>query len=108
AAGPRLGGVDRVGQGVNATAHSRLGHFGDAGTLRGGLRADFWSFLAAMVGRRVWRAMNFSVHVEVRGLPGIADPEGRTIEPALPALGFTGVSSVRVGKVIAFALEAPD
>jgi phosphoribosylformylglycinamidine synthase PurS subunit len=50
--------------------------------------------------------MNFSVHVEVRGLPGIADPEGRTIERALPALGFTGVSSVRVGKVIAFDLEA--
>ena len=52
--------------------------------------------------------MNFSVHVEVRGLPGIADPEGRTIERALPALGFTGVSSVRVGKVIAFDLEAVD
>ena len=52
--------------------------------------------------------MNFSVHVEVRGLPGIADPEGRTIERALPALGFTGVSSVRVGKVIAFDLEAAD
>jgi len=29
--------------------------------------------------------MKFSVHVEVRGLPGIADPEGRTIERALPA-----------------------
>ena len=52
--------------------------------------------------------MKFSVHVEVRGLPGIADPEGRTIERALPALGFTGVSSVRVGKVIAFDLEAAD
>ena len=61
-----------------------------------------------MVGRRVWGTMNFSVHVEVRGLPGIADPEGRTIERALPALGFTGVSSVRVGKVIAFDLEATD
>lgn len=52
--------------------------------------------------------MKFSVHVEVRGLPGIADPEGRTIERALPALGFTGVEGVHVGKVIAFDLEAED
>jgi phosphoribosylformylglycinamidine synthase PurS subunit len=52
--------------------------------------------------------MKFSVHVEVRGLPGIADPEGRTIERALPALGFSGVSTVHVGKVIAFELEAAD
>jgi phosphoribosylformylglycinamidine synthase PurS subunit len=61
-----------------------------------------------MVGRGVITTMKFSVHVEVRGLPGIADPEGRTIERALPALGFSGVSSVRVGKVIAFDLEAAD
>lgn len=52
--------------------------------------------------------MNFAVHVEVRGLDGIADPEGRTIERALPALGFAGVSGVRVGKVIRFFLEAVD
>ena len=52
--------------------------------------------------------MNFAVVVEVLGLEGMADPEGRTIERALPALGFSGVSSVRVGKVIAFDLEATD
>ena len=52
--------------------------------------------------------MNFAVHVEVSGLEGIADPEGRTIERALPALGFDGVSGVRVGKVIRFSLEAVD
>ena len=52
--------------------------------------------------------MKFSVHIEVRGLPGIADPEGRTIERALPALGFNGVVGVRVGKVIAFELDATD
>jgi phosphoribosylformylglycinamidine synthase subunit PurS len=44
----------------------------------------------------------------VRGLEGIADPAGRTIERALPALGFSGVSSVHVGKVISFVLEATD
>lgn len=52
--------------------------------------------------------MEFSCHVEVRGLEGIADPAGRTIERALPALGFAGVRSVHVGKVITFVLEAPD
>lgn len=52
--------------------------------------------------------MIFHVAVEVSGLEGIADPEGQTIERALPALGFRGVSSVRVGKLVRFALEAPD
>jgi len=52
--------------------------------------------------------VRFSVHVEVRGLEGIADPEGRTIERALPALGFDGVTGVRVGKVIRFTLDAAD
>lgn len=52
--------------------------------------------------------MKFSVHIEVRGLPGIADPEGRTIERALPALGFNGVDAVSVGKVISFDLDATD
>lgn len=52
--------------------------------------------------------MRFTVHVEVKGRDGIADPEGKTIERALPALGFSGVSGVRVGKVISFALDAAD
>jgi phosphoribosylformylglycinamidine synthase PurS subunit len=52
--------------------------------------------------------VNYEVHVEVSGLEGIADPEGRTIERALPALGFDGVRGVRVGKVIRFSLDAPD
>jgi len=52
--------------------------------------------------------VRFSVRVEVRGLEGVADPEGRTIERALPALGFSGVGGVHVGKVIAFSLDAAD
>ncbi len=52
--------------------------------------------------------MRFSVVVEVSGLEGIADPEGQTIERALPALGFEGVADVRVGKLIRLHLEAPD
>lgn len=52
--------------------------------------------------------MRFAALVEVRSLPGIADPQGATIEAALPALGFTEVDGVRVGKAIRFHLEAPD
>jgi phosphoribosylformylglycinamidine synthase PurS subunit len=52
--------------------------------------------------------VRFSVLVEVRLHDGIADPQGATIERALPALGFAGVEGVRVGKAIRFALEAPD
>jgi phosphoribosylformylglycinamidine synthase PurS subunit len=52
--------------------------------------------------------MRFSVLVETRLRPGIADPQGATIERSLPALGFDGIEGVRVGKAIRFALDAPD
>ena len=50
--------------------------------------------------------MLFSVLVETRLRPGIADPQGATIERSLPALGFDGIRGVRVGKAIRFELEA--
>ena len=46
--------------------------------------------------------------VEVSLREGIADPQGSTIERALPALGFDGVSGVRVGKAMRFEIEAAD
>ena len=52
--------------------------------------------------------MEFSVLVETRLRDGVADPQGATIERSLPALGFHGVSGVRVGKAFRFAIEAPD
>ena len=52
--------------------------------------------------------MRFSVLVEVTHRPGIADPEGSTIERALPALGFDGIERVHVGKAIRFDMDAPD
>lgn len=52
--------------------------------------------------------MIFDVVVEVTLRSGIADPEGATIERALPALGFDGVSGVAVGKSIRFNLESAD
>ena len=39
---------------------------------------------------------------------GIADPQGATIERALPALGFDGISGVRAGKAFRFVLDAAD
>ena len=52
--------------------------------------------------------MRFDVAVEVKLREGIADPQGSTIERALPALGFDGIEGVRVGKSIRFSIEAPD
>ena len=52
--------------------------------------------------------MLFSVLVETRLRPGIADPQGATIERSLPHLGFEGISGVRVGKAFRFTLEAVD
>ena len=50
--------------------------------------------------------MKFSARVNVLLKEGIADPQGLTIERALPALGFTGVQDVRVGKLIELNVEA--
>lgn len=52
--------------------------------------------------------MSYSARVSVMLKPGIADPQGQTIERALPALGYDGVQSVRVGKVIELTVDAPD
>jgi phosphoribosylformylglycinamidine synthase PurS subunit len=42
----------------------------------------------------------------IRPKRGILDPQGKAIERALPALGFEGVSEVRVGRLV--ELEASD
>lgn len=52
--------------------------------------------------------MTYDVLVEVSPRSGIADPEGSTIERSLPALGFEGVSEVRVGKAIRLRVDAPS
>jgi len=38
--------------------------------------------------------------VLIRPKEGILDPQGKAVERALPALGFEGVSNVRVGRLI--------
>jgi phosphoribosylformylglycinamidine synthase len=50
----------------------------------------------------------FEALVEVQLRPGISDPQGATIEKALPALGFAGVSGVRAGKAFRLQVEATD
>jgi phosphoribosylformylglycinamidine synthase subunit PurS len=52
--------------------------------------------------------VSFSARVDVMLKPGIADPQGQTIERALPALGYGGVEAVRVGKHIELEVDADD
>jgi phosphoribosylformylglycinamidine synthase len=44
--------------------------------------------------------------VLIRPKEGILDPQGKAVERALPALGFDGVSHVRIGRLV--ELEAED
>jgi phosphoribosylformylglycinamidine synthase subunit PurS len=50
--------------------------------------------------------MRYAVEVLVTLKPGLADPQGKAVEGALPALGWTNVSGVRVGKHVRFDVEA--
>jgi phosphoribosylformylglycinamidine synthase len=50
----------------------------------------------------------FEARVEVAHRPGIADPAGATVERALPALGYTNVTQVHLGKVIRLVIDATD
>ena len=38
--------------------------------------------------------------------PGMADPQGRAVEDALPTMGWSGVTDVRVGKHVELTVEA--
>jgi phosphoribosylformylglycinamidine synthase subunit PurS len=48
------------------------------------------------------------VRVLVRPKAGILDPQGEAVKGALPALGFGGVKSVHVGRLIEMELESTD
>lgn len=50
----------------------------------------------------------FEATVDVTHRPGILDPQGATIERALPQLGYTNVSEVHVGKCIRLVVEAEN
>jgi phosphoribosylformylglycinamidine synthase PurS subunit len=50
-----------------------------------------------------------AVHARVLVKPkaGILDPQGQAVQRALPALGFTGVRNVHVGRLIELDVEDP-
>ena len=52
--------------------------------------------------------MKLHVEVVVRLKDGLLDPQGKAIEDALPHMGWTNVSDVRVGKHIELTVEADD
>jgi phosphoribosylformylglycinamidine synthase subunit PurS len=45
------------------------------------------------------------VSVLIRPKAGILDPQGQAVERALPALGFKGVTDVRVGRLVELEVE---
>ncbi len=45
--------------------------------------------------------------VLVRPKDGILDPQGVAVERALPALGFEGVSDVRIGRLVELQIDDP-
>jgi phosphoribosylformylglycinamidine synthase PurS subunit len=50
----------------------------------------------------------YEARIDVSHLPGILDPQGATVEKALPALGYTNVTQVSVGKSIRLVVEAEN
>jgi phosphoribosylformylglycinamidine synthase len=45
--------------------------------------------------------------VLIRPKDGILDPQGQTVERALPALGFEGASHVRIGRLVELEVDDP-
>jgi phosphoribosylformylglycinamidine synthase len=46
-----------------------------------------------------------TARVLIRPKEGILDPQGQTVERALPALGFEGASHVRIGRMVELEVE---
>ena len=49
-----------------------------------------------------------TARVLIRPKEGILDPQGQTVERALPQLGFSGVSHVRIGRLVELEVDDPD
>ena len=48
----------------------------------------------------------YKVRVLVRPKEGILDPQGEAVRSALPALGFDGVETVHIGRLIELQVES--
>jgi phosphoribosylformylglycinamidine synthase PurS subunit len=46
----------------------------------------------------------FEILVQLK--PGLLDPQGKAVQGSLPAMGWTNVSDVRVGKHVALTVDA--
>jgi phosphoribosylformylglycinamidine synthase len=50
--------------------------------------------------------MRYAVRIDVTHVPGVLDPQGATVERALPALGYDNVGEVSIAKTIRLVLDA--
>ena len=50
----------------------------------------------------------YRIAVYVTPKKGVVDPQGAVVERALPALGHSGVSNIRVGRYITLEMDAAD
>ena len=48
------------------------------------------------------------IRVLVRPKTGILDPQGEAVRRALPALGFEGVKTVHIGRLVEMEVESAD
>jgi len=48
--------------------------------------------------------VRFEVLVQLK--PGLLDPQGKAVEGSLPAMGWTNVSGVRVGRHVELTIDA--
>ncbi len=53
-------------------------------------------------------ADSLKIRVLVRPKSGILDPQGEAVRRALPALGFEGVKTVHVGRLVEMEVESAD
>lgn len=52
--------------------------------------------------------ITLKVRVLVRPKTGILDPQGEAVRRALPALGFEGVKTVHIGRLVEMEVESAD
>ncbi len=53
-------------------------------------------------------ADTLKIRVLVRPKTGILDPQGEAVRRALPALGFEGVRTVHIGRLVEMEVESAD
>jgi phosphoribosylformylglycinamidine synthase len=52
--------------------------------------------------------VKYEARIDISHLPGVLDPQGATVQRALPALGYANVTDVRIDKTIRLVVDADD